>query len=94
MSFLGVVLNTDYRNQIFRKRKTLFTDWVSTDGIQMNKYNFLISLALAEGGIDVGGPMLKIEKCYEGVRAPPTSLKSENKFRSFDIPFIVTQSVF
>ena len=37
--------------------------------------------------------MLKIEKRCEGVRAPPTPEKSENKFRSFDIPCIVTQSV-
>ena len=27
---------------------------------------FLISLAWAEGGIDVGDPMLKIEQCCEG----------------------------
>ena len=26
-------------------------------------------------------PMLKIEKCYEGDRAPPTIQKSENKLR-------------
>ena len=44
-------------------------------------HNFLISLAWAEGGIDVGDLMLKIEKCCEGDRAPPTPQKSENKFR-------------
>ena len=58
----------------------------------MNEINFLISLAWAAGGIDVGDPMLKKGKCCEGVRAPPTPQKSE-KFRSFDIPSIVTQSV-
>ena len=45
---------------------------------QMNVLNFLISLAWAEGGRGVGDPMLNIEKCCEGVRAPPTSEKSEN----------------
>ena len=30
---------------------------------------------------DVGDPILKIEKCCEGDRAPPTPQKSENKFR-------------
>ena len=48
---------------------------------QMNEINFLISLAWAEGGRDVGDPMLKIEKCCEGDRAPPTPQKSENKSR-------------
>ena len=43
--------------------------------------NFLISSAWAKGGIDVGDPMLKIEKCCEGDRAPPTTQKTENKFR-------------
>ena len=38
---------------------------------QMDEINFLISL-------DVGDPMLKIEKRCEGVRAPPTPKKSEN----------------
>ena len=33
---------------------------------------------VGEGGIDVGDPMLKIEKCCEGDRAPPTPQKSEN----------------
>ena len=45
---------------------------------QMNEINFLISLARAEGGRDVGDPMLKIEKYCEGVHAPPTPEKSEN----------------
>ena len=40
-----------------------------------------ISFAWAKGGIDVGNPMLKIGKCCEGDRAPPTPQKSENKFR-------------
>ena len=44
----------------------------------MNEINFLISLAWAERGKDVGDPMLKIEKSCEGVRAPPTPEKSEN----------------
>ena len=43
---------------------------------QMNEINFLFSLAWAKGGIDVGDPMLKIEKCCEGVRALPTPHKS------------------
>ena len=51
---------------------------------QMNEINFLISLAWAEGGRDVGDQMLNIEKCYEGVRAPPTP---------FDILCILTRSV-
>ena len=42
---------------------------------------FLISLAWAKGSTDVGDPMLKIEKCCEGDRAPPTPQKSENKLR-------------
>ena len=29
----------------------------------LSEINFLISLASAEGGIDVGDPMLKKEKC-------------------------------
>ena len=41
----------------------------------------------------VGVPILKIGKCCEGVRALPTLQKSENSFRSVDIPSIVTQSV-
>ena len=45
---------------------------------RMKEINFLISLAWVEGGRDVGDPMLKIEKCCEGVRAPPTTEKSEN----------------
>ena len=45
-----------------------------------SEINFLISLAWAKGGIDVGNPMLEIEKCCEGDRAPPTPQKSENKF--------------
>ena len=47
----------------------------------LSEIDFLISLAWAEGGIDVGDPMLKIEKCCEGDRSPPTPQKSENKFR-------------
>ena len=47
----------------------------------LSKINFLISLTWVEGGIDVGDPMLKIEKCCERDRAPPTSQKSVNKFR-------------
>ena len=53
----------------------------------MNEINFLISVAWAEGGRDVGDLMLKIEKCCEGVRASPTS------DIPFDIPCILTQSV-
>ena len=34
---------------------------------RMNGINFLISLAWAEGGIDVGDLMLEIEKCSEVV---------------------------
>ena len=45
---------------------------------RMNEINLMISLAWAEGGRDVGDPMLKIEKCCEGVRAPPMPQKSEN----------------
>ena len=45
---------------------------------RMNGISFLIYLAWAEGGRDVGDPMLKIGKCCEGVRAPPTPEKSEN----------------
>ena len=45
---------------------------------RMNEINFRISLAPTEGGRDVGDPNLKIEKCCEGVRAPPTPEKSEN----------------
>ena len=45
---------------------------------RMNEINFLISLAWVEGGRDVGDPMLKTEKWCEGVRAPPTTEKSEN----------------
>ena len=48
---------------------------------QMNEIIFLIPLAWRyppEGGIDVGDPMLKIEKCCGGVRTPPTPEKSEN----------------
>ena len=59
--------------------------------LQMNKISFLISLAWAEGGIDVGDPMLKIEKCCEGVRIPPTRQKFD--ILSFDILSIETQSV-
>ena len=40
--------------------------------------NFLISLAWAKG--EVGDSMLKVEKCCEGVRAPPTPENSENNF--------------
>jgi len=35
-------------------------------------------LAFEEGGIDVGGSMLKKECCFEGVHAPPTPKKLEN----------------
>ena len=45
---------------------------------QMDKTIFHISLAWAEGGIDVGDSMLNIEWCCEGVHAPPTPEKSEN----------------
>ena len=44
----------------------------------MNEINFLISLAWAEGGRDVGGPILKIKKYCDGVGAPLTPEKSEN----------------
>ena len=47
----------------------------------MHEINYQISLAWAEGGIDESDPMLKIEKCCEGVRAPPTPKKSENENR-------------
>ena len=47
----------------------------------LSKINFLISLAWAKGGRDVGDPMLKIEKWREGGRGPPTPRKSENKLR-------------
>ena len=36
---------------------------------------------VGEGGIDLGDPMLKIEKCCEGDRAPLTPQKSEGWFR-------------
>ena len=39
----------------------------------LSEINFLISLEWAEGGIDVGDPMLKIEKCCEGDRATHAS---------------------
>ena len=42
----------------------------------------------AGGGIDVGDPMLKIEKCCEGDRAPPTPQKWENKFRNIWLSMI------
>ena len=45
---------------------------------QKNGIIFLITLAWVEGGKDVGDPMLKIEKCYERVRAPPPPENSEN----------------
>ena len=45
---------------------------------RMNEINFLISLAWAKGGRDVGDQMLRIEKFCEGVRAPLTQQKSEN----------------
>ena len=45
---------------------------------QMTKIPFLNALAWAEGGKDMGDLMLKIEKCCEGVRPPPTPQKSEN----------------
>ena len=45
---------------------------------QMKEIDFRISQAWAEGGINVGDPMLNIEKCCEGVRAPTTAEKSEN----------------
>ena len=41
--------------------------------LQMNEISFLISLAWAEGGIDVGDPMLKIDKCCEGDRSAHAS---------------------
>ena len=47
-------------------------------GCRMNKINCLIALAWAEGGGKVGDQMLKIEKCCDGVRDPPTLEKSEN----------------
>ena len=47
----------------------------------LSEIKFLISLAWAEGSMDVGDSMLKIEKCCEGDRAPPTPQKSENIFR-------------
>ena len=59
----------------------------------MNEISFLISLAWAEEVLDVGDPMLKIEKCCEGIHDPPTLEKSENYFHSFDIPSIETQIV-
>ena len=34
-----------------------------------------------------------IERCCEGVHSPPTLEKSENYFRSFGIPCILTRSV-
>ena len=37
-------------------------------------------LAFEEGGIDVGGSMLKKEWCFEGVHAPLTPKKLENLF--------------
>ena len=48
------------------------TDWVTI------KISFLIYLAWAEGGIDVGDPTPKIEKCCEGVHDPPTPARPEN----------------
>ena len=39
----------------------------------LSEIDFLISLAWAEGGIDVGDPMLKIEKCCEGDRSAHAS---------------------
>ena len=38
----------------------------------LSEINLLI-LVWAEGGIDVGDPMLKIEKCYEGDRSARAS---------------------
>ena len=60
---------------------------------QSNGINFLIFLAWAEGGIDVSDLMLGIQKCCEGVLTSPKREKSENQFRSFNIPSIETQSV-
>ena len=54
----------------------------------LSEISFLISLVWAGGGIDVGDPMLKIEKCCEGDRAPPTPQKWENKFRNIWLSMI------
>ena len=48
---------------------------------------------MGEGGIDVDDPMLKIEKCCEGDRAPPTPQKSENYFRGILLSMIKNQTV-
>ena len=48
---------------------------------QINKINFHVFSSVwrhREGGIDVGGSMLKKECCFEGVHAPPTPKKLEN----------------
>ena len=42
---------------------------------QMNEIIFLIPLAWAEGGIDVGDPMLKIEKCSEDRSAHASEIR-------------------
>jgi len=50
----------------------IFFDHLQTESrqmeYQMNEISFLIALAWAEGDIDVGDLMLKIEKSCEGVR--------------------------
>ena len=48
---------------------------------QTDEINLLNSLAWAVGGIGMGDPMLKIKKCCEGVRVPPTPQKSEHENR-------------
>ena len=57
----------------------------------LSEINFLISLAWLEGSKDVGDPMLKIEKCCEGDRAPHMPQKSENKFRVIRL-FMIKES--
>ena len=52
----------------------------------LSEINFLISLAWVDGGIDMGDPMLKIEKGCEGDRALPTPQKSEINSESFGFP--------
>ena len=61
--------------------KYLFTVRVWNHRKSSEPNQFSDFFGVREGDIDVGDLMLKIEKCCEGNRAPPTPQKSENKLR-------------
>ena len=77
MIFFNDIITNYYFNNFNNNKKSIQCESGFIES-PLSEINFLISLVWAEGGIDVGDPMLKIEKCCEGDRSEIRKLISSH----------------